>query len=509
MKQELDRLRNELTMNESLEGELDELRNSAGQTEKESLDEELLRVEALCNSVEVGLASSSKRKRSEDGGEATPDDDDDGAAAEEGDGSMSSEQLAQKLQGEEDLAAAQRHEAEQRSKMARTMPSPGGAGAGQIDLSDASIHAFLELNFEAVGNLAALLDERDEAEDEEAEAADVVEGQPAPAPRPRTSCAAVAAARRPRGLSVHNENGATKRKSEETTSVPPLDAAPAAVAGPPEAVSAPANGRQAKKLHVASDDGSEQSAPLASQMQQPSSRRVSVSAAAPDADSLLPMPARTGSNSRRRSLSQDNSSGTSRRRSLSQDNSGGPSYMRRTASSERRTGGMELPAFEEEVSSQGGGRRRSSLLPVMSAAAGGEKGGRSRRLSSINRGSHAEGHAGNGKPQLNARVKTPVGAGMLRFRGKTEFAEGEWVGVELDAPSACPLPSPAQPLCPPSPPQRYQYSRTYACMVVCMACAATPQFTQHAILCAEGRHDGTVKGRSYFKCPVRLLRRHY
>ena len=65
--------------------------------------------------------------------------------------------------------AAQRHEAEQRSKMARTMPSPGGAGAGQIDLSDASIHAFLELNFEAVGNLAALLDERDEAEQEKDE----------------------------------------------------------------------------------------------------------------------------------------------------------------------------------------------------------------------------------------------------------------------------------------------------------------------------------------------------
>ena len=50
------------------------------------------------------------------------------------------------------------------------------------------------------------------------------------------------------------------------------------------------------------------------------------------------------------------------------------------------------------------------------------------------------------------RVTGKEGAGTVRFVGSTDFKEGTWVGIEMDL--------------------------------------------------AEGRHDGTVEGRSYFSCPT-------
>lgn len=35
---------------------------------------------------------------------------------------------------------------------------------------------------------------------------------------------------------------------------------------------------------------------------------------------------------------------------------------------------------------------------------------------------------------IGERVETPCGDGTVLFCGKTKFAEGEWVGVELDEP---------------------------------------------------------------------------
>ena len=35
---------------------------------------------------------------------------------------------------------------------------------------------------------------------------------------------------------------------------------------------------------------------------------------------------------------------------------------------------------------------------------------------------------------IGERVETPCGVGTVLFRGKTGFADGEWVGVELDEP---------------------------------------------------------------------------
>jgi len=36
------------------------------------------------------------------------------------------------------------------------------------------------------------------------------------------------------------------------------------------------------------------------------------------------------------------------------------------------------------------------------------------------------------KATIGERVETPCGVGTVLFRGKTDFADGEWVGVELD-----------------------------------------------------------------------------
>ena len=38
------------------------------------------------------------------------------------------------------------------------------------------------------------------------------------------------------------------------------------------------------------------------------------------------------------------------------------------------------------------------------------------------------------KASIGERVETPCGVGTVLFRGKTDFADGEWVGVELDEP---------------------------------------------------------------------------
>lgn len=38
------------------------------------------------------------------------------------------------------------------------------------------------------------------------------------------------------------------------------------------------------------------------------------------------------------------------------------------------------------------------------------------------------------KAAIGERVETPCGVGTVLFHGKTDFADGEWVGVELDEP---------------------------------------------------------------------------
>ena len=81
---------------------------------------DVIDVEELCKSVEVEL--SSKRQRV-DGGE------EDGEAA-----------------------ASEEEQEEPADLVAAPLPKAGTTlGGKDIDLSDASIHAFLELNFEAVG----------------------------------------------------------------------------------------------------------------------------------------------------------------------------------------------------------------------------------------------------------------------------------------------------------------------------------------------------------------------
>ena len=72
---------------------------------------------------------------------------------------------------------------------------------------------------------------------------------------------------------------------------------------------------------------------------------------------------------------------------------------------------------------------------------------------------------------IGARVMTPCGLGTVLFRGDTEFAKGEWVGVELDGAGELFA-------------QRLAYvgQRTELCWGVC----------------AGGKHDGEVAGKRYF-----------
>lgn len=51
--------------------------------------------------------------------------------------------------------------------------------------------------------------------------------------------------------------------------------------------------------------------------------------------------------------------------------------------------------------------------------------------------------ANDGAPefQVGARVIVHHSVGVVRYIGETEFADGEWIGVELDYPGEGPLPA--------------------------------------------------------------------
>ena len=72
---------------------------------------------------------------------------------------------------------------------------------------------------------------------------------------------------------------------------------------------------------------------------------------------------------------------------------------------------------------------------------------------------------------IGARVMTPCGLGTVLFRGDTEFAKGEWVGVELDGAGEL-------------------FARNDWHMIGVLSCAG--------VFCAGVKHDGEVAGKRYF-----------
>ena len=77
--------------------------------------------------------------------------------------------------------------------------------------------------------------------------------------------------------------------------------------------------------------------------------------------------------------------------------------------------------------------------------------------------------------KIGERVETPCGAGRVLFCGKTEFADGDWVGVELD--------------------EAGEQSVAFFAICTCI----TPCTSNYLLsIPVGGKHDGEVAGKRYF-----------